>query len=256
MEYFVATESDAGIKRAVNQDALFVKEYAARGGNVVFAVLCDGMGGLQYGEIASASVIEAFSSWADRVLPMIDAQDLEDHFVRKEWTDIISEENQKLRLYGQNNNCVVGSTVTALLLTESRYYVLNIGDSRAYQIGDEVKQLTEDHTVIAEEIRKGNMSEAQASASPMKSVLTRCIGVSAQVYPDLFFGEPKAQITYLLCSDGFRHKISPDEMKAHLLPDEEQDPQQQLETGIHTLIELNMSRMETDNISAIGIYLA
>lgn len=254
MNFFCTSATDVGIKRTENQDAMFVKEYRTIYGKAVFAVLCDGMGGLQHGEVASASVTAAFSEWADSVLPTPDLHQLEDHYIRQEWTRIIVEENTKLRKHGEANGYSIGSTVTAMLLTEARYYILNIGDSRAYKISDDVTQLTEDHTVIAEEIRKGNLSEEQAAVSPLKSVLTRCVGVSEYAYPDLFFGDTGSGTAYMLCSDGFRHKINRAEMREKLLP-KGGDPLEQMRTGIRELIERNKARGETDNITVINIYV-
>ena len=252
--FYISTATDIGIKRENNQDSLFAKEYETKLGTVAFAVLCDGMGGLQHGEIASRSIVKAFVEWAERVLPRIDPNALEDCYIRQEWTSIVAEENEKLREYGQRNGCSIGSTLVTLLLTEKRYYILNIGDSRVYRIDDRVTQLTEDHTVIAEEIRKGNLSEEQALASPIKSVLTRCVGVSTHVYPDLFFGDTGRGTTYMLCSDGFRHKISKEEMAEHLLPSSN-NIDLCMKTGIYTLIERNKARGETDNISVINVYV-
>lgn len=254
MKFFIATATDVGIKRDSNQDSLFANEYETPCGRVAFAVLCDGMGGLQHGEVASASIVGAFSAWAEETLPRLSPDMLEDCHIRREWMRIVASENEKLREYGRLNGCSIGSTLVALLLTQSRYYALNIGDSRIYRLAGRAEQLTEDHTLVAEEIRKGNLTEEQATASPIKSVLTRCVGVSAHVYPDLFFGDTGVETAYMLCSDGFRHKITKDEMLEQLLPRGGSDASS-LDEGLRTLIERNKARGETDNISAIDIYV-
>lgn len=253
MDFFIATATDKGTKRPTNQDSLFAGQFMTRCGTYAFAVLCDGMGGLQHGELASASIVSAFSAWANERLPRI-AKPIMDHEVREEWAGIIQAENHKLRTYGLKNGCTLGSTVTALLLSEERFFILNIGDTRAYELHGECRQVTVDHTVIAEEISLGNLTPEQAEASPMRSVLTRCVGVYDRVYPDMFFGDTRPGAVYLLCSDGFRHCISPAEMAANLMPSSG-DPALDLRKGEEWLIGLVKQRGEKDNISVAVIYV-
>lgn len=254
MDFLIASATDKGVRRPTNQDSLFVEQFTAKhGAAYAFAVLCDGMGGLQYGEMASASVVSAFSAWARERLPSLEGP-LMDHEVRGEWTEIIRRENQKLYACGAENNCKLGSTVTAMLLSETRFFILNIGDTRAYEFCGGSRQLTVDHTVIADEIKLGNMTPEQAEASPMRSVLTRCVGVYDRVHPDMFFGDTKPGAVYLLCSDGFRHCTSEAEMLEYLTP-RSGAPASELHMAEEALIERVKQRGEKDNISAVAIYV-
>ncbi len=251
MDFWVSASTDVGIKKQINQDSLFARRFESPNGTMAFAVLCDGMGGLAYGELASSLLVSAFSDWMYEQLPAIFGDRIQDHVIRKQWTDLIAVKNSWLHAYGLQNQCRVGTTVTALLLTQSRYYLLNIGDSRAYEIGRQVIQMTQDHTLVAEEIRLGNLTPEQAEQSPIRNVLSRCVGVMDTVQPDLFFGDVRPGAAYVLCSDGFRHKITEKELKQYLLADimSEQEMKQQEEY----LIDLNKYRGETDNISVITI---
>lgn len=253
MEFLISASTDVGIKRTVNQDSLFVRKLHTAIGKMVFAVLCDGMGGLKYGEFASTALIEAFSDWMYTSLPTLSQRQLEDHIIREQWSVVINAQNNRIRNFGIQNNCSVGSTVTALLLTEIRYFILNIGDSRAYEIADQVVQLTHDHTVVANEVRLGNLTLEQAELAPGQNILTKCVGVETSVYPDMFFGDTKRNAVYMLCSDGFRHKISAEEMRGYLLPESYQSASA-MKNQEEYLIELNKRRGEKDNISVITIY--
>lgn len=252
MDFFIASVTDKGVKRPTNQDCLFAGEFMTECGKYAFAVLCDGMGGLQYGELASAGIVSAFSAWAGQRLPALTSP-LMDHEIRGEWTKIIQSQNRELRAYGLENNCKLGSTVTVLLLSETRYFILNIGDSRAYELYGGCRQLTVDHTVVADEVTMGNLTPEQAEASPMKSVLTRCVGVYDCIYPDMFFGDTRPGAVYLLCSDGFRHCVSADEMAEYLTP-RSGNPVPELREGEERLVELAKERGEKDNISAVAVY--
>ena len=226
MNFYISSITDTGTKRSVNQDCIFSEQFDTPSGRVAFAVLCDGMGGLEHGEVASALLVSAFANWAYSRLPVLASMPIEDHTIREEWTVLVSQLNTQIRQYGSQHGFTVGSTITALLLTQARYYILNIGDSRAYEIGAVVTQITNDHTVVADEVRLGNMTPEQAESAPMKNVLTRCVGVAEHVYPDMFFGTPQEDTTYMLCSDGFRHCISTNELREFLLSKSCNDPEQ------------------------------
>lgn len=252
MDYYIATLSDIGIKRKENQDAVFAASYCNGRENAAFAVLCDGMGGLSHGAMASASVVHAFTRWAEEQLPVMDYAAVTEEQLCAVWTELVRNENDTLRAFGKNNGCSAGSTLVVALLTERRYYIMNVGDSRAYFVTSNIRQITEDHTVIAEEVRKGNLSEEQAEQAPIKNILTRCIGVYPQVQPDFFFGKIEPKTICLLCSDGFRHLISKAEMRDAFLLQKELDSTD-LGERVKYLVELNKSRGETDNISAVAI---
>lgn len=253
MEFYISATTDTGTRRKINQDSLFVRRLETRTGKMVLAVLCDGMGGLNFGELASAAIVSAFTDWMYRDLSALSQYPLEDHTLREQWSRLITEQNRLIRSWGQRYHCTTGSTVTALLLTEERYYLLNIGDSRAYEITEQVVQLTEDHTVVANEVRLGNLTKEQAERSPIQNVLTRCVGVQEETWPDLFFGTVRKGAVYMLCSDGFRHRLTAEEMQEQLLSGVKRESTQ-MKRREEYLIELTKQRGETDNISVITIY--
>ena len=254
MDFYLSLTTDTGTRKSVNQDCVFAERFDTPIGRVAFAVLCDGMGGLEHGEVASALLVSAFANWAYNALPALTRAAIKDRAIRREWTSLVSRLNAQIRQYGAQRGAAAGSTVTALLLTQTRYFILNIGDSRAYEIGAAVTQLTDDHTVVAEEVRRGNMTPEQAELAPMKNVLTRCVGVEEQVYPDMFFGTPKTDTVYMLCSDGFRHCVSAGELREYLLVKNSSDPER-MKKQAEALVELNKQRGETDNISVITVFV-
>lgn len=253
MEFKISATTDVGARRPVNQDSLMVRRLSTRTGNMVFAVLCDGMGGLQHGEFASASLIRAFSEWMYGSLPILSQKPLEDCLIRSQWESVIEKQNEKILAYGREKGCRIGSTVTALLLTEDRFYLLNVGDSRAYEIKDETRQLTVDHTLVEEEVQRGNLTREQAQSSPVQNVLTRCVGAMETVVPDLFFGTVRRGAVYMLCSDGFRHHVTGEEIRNGLMSGL-LEGSVSIKRREESLVELNKQRGETDNISVITIY--
>ena len=248
MNFIVSANTDIGISKSTNQDSLSIRVANTPLGRMVFAVLCDGMGGLAKGEVASASVIKAFDDWFRNQLPLLCSAPIEDSTIREQWNRIVTEQNVTIKNYGARQGVRLGTTLVAMLLTQTRYYIMNVGDSRAYEISGYLKQITSDQTFVAREVALGNMTEEQAMTDERRNVLLQCVGASDDVYPDMFFGETHGNAVYMLCSDGFRHEISPDEIYAKLNPGVLLD-EYSMNANTVELIELNKSRMERDNIS-------
>lgn len=250
MNFIVTANTDVGITKSTNQDSLTAMVLNTPQGRMTFAVLCDGMGGLDKGEVASATLIHAFRNWAVHELPLLCNAPLEDAAIRSQWNAIITEQNQKIKDYGARQGVRLGTTAVVMLLTQTRYYILNVGDSRAYELTTGICQLTKDQTFVAREIALGRMTPEQAKTDPRRNVLLQCVGASDEVYPDMFFGDISPNAVYLLCSDGFRHEVSSEEIYEKLRPDVlfDEHTMQQHTIG---LIALNKQRQERDNISVI-----
>ena len=252
MNYIVAARTDVGNTKSTNQDSLSMRVINTHQGRMVFAVLCDGMGGLDKGEVASASVIRAFDGWLKSELPLLCRGPLEDSVIREQWCNIVTQQNEAIKSYGARQGVKLGTTVVAMLITQNRYYILNVGDSRAYEIGTSMKQLTNDQTFVAREVALGNMTQEQALRDERRNVLLQCVGASDAVYPDMFYGDTQQNVIYMLCSDGFRHEITPTEIYAGLNPGNLYD-EFMMNTHAEQLISLCKSRGERDNISVAMI---
>ena len=252
MNYLIAAETDRGNVKPTNQDSLFVQSIATAQGQIALAVLCDGMGGLQKGEDASTTLIEGFKTWADRRLRVLSERSLDLKAISEEWNGIVQRCNEFLKSFGASQNLRLGTTITALLLSNSGYLIMTIGDSRCYQITDRLLQLTKDQTVVQREVDRGIITEAEAAVDRRRSVLLQCVGASEVVVPEFFYGNGCVNALYMLCSDGFRHEISGEEIFAALNPHTNLD-EATMHAGLRNLIELNKQRGERDNISALAI---
>lgn len=250
MNFIVSANTDIGLTKDTNQDSLSVKVINTDQGHIAFALLCDGMGGLAKGEVASASVIRAFEGWINEQLPILSASSFDEGTIKDQWNDIIQEQNKTIQAYGGRLGVKLGTTVVLLLVTEEKYFIMNVGDSRAYEISDNLYQLTKDQTFVAREVELGNMTPEEAEVDPRRSVLLQCVGASDTVRPDFFVGNPKTNATYMLCSDGFRHEITPQEIFDKMQPDVLLDDATMNQNTVD-LIELNKQRNERDNISVV-----
>lgn len=248
MNFIVTGNTDIGLTKSTNQDSLSIKVINTKLGRMALVVLCDGMGGLDKGEVASASVIKAFDSWARNELPQLCETAIDDPTIRSQWESIVNTENEKIKAYGAGLGIRLGTTLTAMLITQNRFYVINVGDSRAYELYNGIRQITNDQTFVAREVALGNMTEEQAKIDSRRSVLLQCIGASDQVYPDMFFGDVHPNTTYMVCCDGFRNEISSDEIYDKFRPEKLFD-EATMNTASLELIELDKQRRERDNIT-------
>lgn len=252
MNFIVSATTDIGLTKTTNQDSYNVRVFSTKLGKMVLAVLCDGMGGLAKGEVASASLVNAFCKWADSRLPVLCETGITDSAIRADWVEIATQYNEKIKAYAKSWGTNMGTTVTAMLITETRYYIINVGDTRAYEITDAVTVLTKDQTVVAREIALGHLTEEQAKTDPHRSVLLQCVGASEEVYPDMFFGDTKLNAVYMLCSDGFRHEITNEEIYQYLNPNVMVGAEG-MKRNMDALIEINKQRQERDNISVVSV---
>ncbi|MDE6760892.1 MAG: protein phosphatase 2C domain-containing protein [Lachnospiraceae bacterium] len=250
MRYLSGIYSDIGISKKVNQDAALIRKAKTKMGEVFFAVVCDGMGGLEKGELASSTVISEMSKWFEQTFPDLLYHDFNFQAIKNSWLQTVSELNSMICDYGEEHGIYLGTTLAALLLVDDAYYICNIGDSRVYHLKDQIRQMTRDQSFIQQEIDMGRMTEEEALHSDQRNVLLQCIGVGNSVMPDFYTGEYEASSTFLLCSDGFRHVISNQEIWENLQPDILTD-EKIIEEKLKWLVELVKSRQEEDNITAV-----
>lgn len=250
MKYLVMADTDIGIRKQTNQDSLLVKYGNCEIGEVLLAVICDGMGGLDKGEVASATVIREFARWFHEELPY-ELDTLNMQVIGGKWSLMLKELNVKIAEYGKKINSRLGTTFTGILLAGNEYAAVHVGDSRLYHISTTIKQMTKDQTFVAREVSRGTLTEEQARTDKRRNMLLQCVGASAKLEPDIMTGRIEKGV-YMLCTDGFRHEISEREMFENLNPDVLRN-KDIMRKNARYLIDQIKSRQEKDNISVILI---
>lgn len=250
MNFLTAVHTDIGIRKNTNQDSALVMEAETDIGNVLLAVVCDGMGGLAKGEVASSAVIRAFSQWFENELPYVLALEKPKDRIFSSWEKIAYSCNDKISNYGKSLGVSMGTTLVAVLFAAGHYYIINVGDSRAYCITDRLYQLTKDQTFVQREMDMGRMTYEEAMNSPQRNVLLQCVGASNIIEPEFFWGNYEENQVFMLCSDGFRHLITENEFYDNLNPAVLTDERVMKDRAVY-LTELNKNRMERDNITAL-----
>lgn len=252
MKYICAASTDVGLKKKNNQDSLMVKHFLLDNSECVFAVVCDGVGGLSSGELASTTVIRKCEKW---LLASIDALKQKGdlfEFLIDQWQNLINDCNDVIQAYGKKQGLTLGTTMAALFLKDDNYYVVNVGDSRVYKLIDKAEIITKDQTIVEYELEHGVITAEEAANDKRKSVLLQCIGASTTIIPDFFTGKIIPNSVFMLCSDGFRHLLTQEELLSHIGPQYCLDSEN-MTNNQRYLIDLNKQRNEQDNISVISI---
>lgn len=258
MNYLTAAHTDVGTRKKTNQDSIIIMQASTNHGNILFASVCDGMGGLAKGEVASAAMVNAFAAWFEQELPLFLAENgngpIREEKLWKQWADLIERTSRSIEDYGRNIHVALGTTATALLIIGEDYYILNVGDSRIYLLADTIYQLTKDQTYVQREIDAGRMTQEESLTSPQRSVLLQCIGASQIVRPVFSHGRTAAGHVFMLCCDGFRHVIAPEEFYRAFHPSQMTN-ENIMKQRLAEMTRLNIDRREDDNISAILVKL-
>ena len=205
MTYYGITNT--GLVRTNNEDNFATVNLAS---NACLLVVCDGMGGLSFGEEASRISIDTFlNKVKNSISPFVTADKLSmlsDSMVSNILLGAISSANTHVikRAIERNESIgVMGSTLVGIMVIDNTAFIVNIGDSRAYILSCGVlSQVTKDHSYVRMLLDDGLITDEQAKVHPKRNVITRAIGVSYDVEPDLYKLNLEKGSRVLLCSDG------------------------------------------------------
>ena len=243
----IANLSHPGMVRAHNEDAIFVD-------GAGLAVLADGMGGYNAGEVASGIAVSMIK---EGLMPeLVSGRDLSKVDVHTGLTHAalllqqqIAAANKGIYEAAQSRpECAgMGTTIVAAVFHGSRVSIAHIGDSRCYRLrGGRFEQLTRDHSLLQEQIDSGQITADQARFSLNKNLVTRALGIEAIVPADISEYRVEPDDIYLLCSDGLTDMV--DTEIVHGVVDEQRAT---LEVAAGQLIELANQNGGRDNISVI-----
>ncbi len=188
--------SDVGCVRELNEDSFCVHGFNDDE-EKSFCVLADGMGGHNAGEVASQNAVKFI---AESLQEISDDKEIP----RKIYDAIISANDRIYKMSCENIiHSGMGTTVVTAYITDKTAYLANVGDSRAYAIrGDEILQITTDHSVVAELLMSGMITEEEARNHPQRNIITRAVGTEENVKIDVFEYDFSPGDILVMCSDG------------------------------------------------------
>ena len=200
-------KTDTGLVRTTNQDSYFAGEIAD---SAVFAVVCDGMGGANAGNIASEAAVKRIYEYVINSY----RRNMTEDDIEKLLKNAVVSANIELYDMSVNDPALSGMGTTAVLvLIQNRRAVLaHVGDSRIYLVNDGIKQLTRDHSVVQSLIESGKITPEDAKVHPRKNVITRAIGAEEDVAVDTGSLSLTPGDTLMLCSDGLTNYLETEDI--------------------------------------------
>lgn len=201
MQIFAKT--DKGKVRSTNQDSFYINTLSD---GSALAVVCDGMGGANAGDVASRTAVEIISNYVvNSYSPTMNSDD-----IVKLITNAVMSANIEIFDMSQKNELLKGMGTTAVIavVRDESSVICNVGDSRAYLVNGELKQITRDHSVVQSLVESGDLLPEQAINHPEKNVITRALGVEENVITDSYIVDFNNDSKILLCTDGMSNFVS------------------------------------------------
>jgi len=192
--------TDTGLQRRANEDAFFAR--------APLFVVADGMGGAQAGEVASATAIEVLAAGLG-----------DGESVEQQLSATVQQANAQIHALSvaDDERAGMGTTITAAYVGENNVTLVHVGDSRCYRWRDgTLERLTDDHSLVEEMVRQGQLTPEQALEHPQRSIITRALGPESVVEPDAQTINARDGDLLLLCSDGLSTMITDDQIAAEM----------------------------------------
>ncbi len=205
----IVGKTDVGLVRDDNQDAFY---YDNLSDNSYFAIVCDGMGGANAGNVASECAVRTISDYLKRSYRDGMTSNQIENILR---SAVVTANSTVYDMSRKDENLFgMGTTVILLLVVGNTGYVLHIGDSRLYIYTSETfKQITVDHSIVQNMIDSGKITPDEAKNHPSKNIITRALGVNEEVNADMDFISLSENDIVLLCSDGLTNFVSDEDIK-------------------------------------------
>lgn len=235
--------SDVGLVRESNQDSYYF-EVVSEG--CAWAVVCDGMGGANGGNVASSTAVDYVKEHFANLFSLgLSSEDIE-----KYMTEIIIEANHEIYEMAKKDPALsgMGTTCEFVLIRNKQVNIVHIGDSRTYSVrGGKLKQITEDHSVVQEMVRRGELTPEQAENHPNKNYITRALGIAPEVVLDFIQFDFAYGDVLLICTDGLSNCVS----SIDIIKTVHENRGEQL---VESLIEHAKAGGGKDNITAVVLY--
>ncbi|MBQ9200517.1 MAG: Stp1/IreP family PP2C-type Ser/Thr phosphatase [Lachnospiraceae bacterium] len=232
-------KTDTGSKRSNNQDSIYYSDKPV-GPLPNLYIVADGMGGHRAGDQASNMAI-------DIAVDFIKKSTIENPIAVLKRAMIFAN-NEIYKTASRDPDLRgMGTTMVAAVAQEDKLYVANIGDSRLYAIGDDIRQITMDHSLVEELIRDGKLERKKGRNHPEKNIITKAMGSKEEVIPDFFEIDINTNDKYLLCSDGLSNMVEDDEIRDIVMDNED------LSETAQALIDRANYYGGADNISVVII---
>lgn len=253
MNYKVAAYTDPGLKKSTNQDAYSVRIAETDFDTILFAVVCDGVGGLKKGELSSATVVRTFTKWFERDFPVTLRFGIDVRRIARTWVDLTAELNLKINDYGSKCGMRTGTTAAMLMLIGKKALFATVGDSRIYHYHQgELRLISKDQTVAQREFELGRITADELRTDRRSHILLQCIGASPKLNVEVTAFDYESGDIFQLCTDGFYRRLEEKEI-AFIANPLMIDSETSMNNALSLLSALVKSRNESDNITSVTV---
>ena len=229
--------TDVGRVRKVNQDYVFASKKPVGKLPNLF-IVADGMGGHNAGDRASSYAVEVIRETLEKSKERNPVKNLR-HAIETANQKVFEEAASDEKYRG------MGTTIVAATVVKGILHVANVGDSRLYVIGNRMYQVTEDHSLVEEMVRAGNLTEEEARCHPDRNIITRAVGVDNEVKIDFFEWKLQKKDIVLMCSDGLSGMVEDTEIQQIIRDNED------LQEAGDQLIQAAKEHGGSDNITVL-----
>lgn len=250
MRFQAAGATHRGAVRENNEDFFLINP------ELGLYLVADGMGGHEHGELASRLAVQTVEE-RFRALSPDPGVTMEAvppggpaALMGKRLEQAVAEANRQIHARGLDlgRERIMGTTLAGLAASPFGLVLVNVGDSRIYRIrGRDIRQISQDHSLVMEEVRRGLITPEEARRNPRKNIIYRALGMTPEVEPDIFLAEPSAGDLYLVCSDGVTDVLEDSRLLALALDAGGTD----LEERCQALIQAALEAQSRDNLTVV-----
>lgn len=245
MSLLVYGESDIGFSRRRNEDAIAWQQ-SSNGRNLI-AVLADGIGGQQGGDVASKTAVDTCMK---QLSPLLEQDTIRVTELIDALNRAVSKANHHIRIEREKNISLsrMGTTLLILWVLGDQAFIANVGDSRCYRLtAGSVKQMTKDDTVAQSMVDDGSITESEIPRIPFRNVLTKAVGTESEVLADIQQVFISGDDTLILCSDGLTGAVNSENWPAII------SQSKTIKQQVESLVDESINNKATDNVSVIMV---
>jgi serine/threonine protein phosphatase PrpC len=241
-------KTDIGLVRKVNEDSFLCEKLEGIKDTYLY-IVADGMGGHNAGEVASTMAVQEVASYIKNNIEVLKLGDKEIQDLVRNAIFYANDKIYKTSIL--KSNCLgMGTTLSMVLAKDNCIYIGHVGDSRIYLIrGKEILRLTEDHSLVAELVKRGTIKPEEANNHPQKNVITKALGTEYTIEPDVSRQDMKYGDFLLICTDGLSNAVYEEDMVCVL------EGASDLNEACELLIERAKEKGGFDNITAVVIQM-
>lgn len=239
--------SHIGTVRQLNEDAFFIDRLWIGQHSLVFAMVCDGLGGLEKGDVASGWIMTGLSDYWYKLQQRLTLEEVDIDILADAFESELKVLHSKMYHYALGQDFIMGTTCSLILLWKDQLRGLHVGDSRIYVYHETLRRMTKDDSWVQNQIDRGLLTEEESMGHPRNHIITQCVGGQKQLYIAKINASLQGVNALLICTDGLYNACQAKDLEKCLKDYQNGD------TLLEDLFEQILKRGAEDNLTAVLI---